>query len=151
MKSVLIFAICFLVGAMVAIGVRAVLHRPYAEPTQAHSMAAPAATPGSTPQPVAPGGHEHHATPSAPNRPAPEQTTPVPHQDHGKTPTAVADPSAAIGNTICPGCGMDVDADIAAIPTPHGLVGIACPPCIPKVTREPERYGAAARENRKAE
>jgi len=161
MKFLLIFAMCFLVGAAVAIGVRAVVHKPYAEATQAHDMAAP---PGLPAQPVSPSGagHEGHGQP---NGPAPAQTPPVPvpkageanpeqgdqHQNHGTAPAKAADPRAAIGNTICPGCGMEVDADMAAIPTPHGLVGVACPPCVPKITREPERYGAAARENRKAQ
>lgn len=163
MKSLLIFAICFLVGAAVAVGVRAAVHKPYAEATQAHDMAAspessaPSAAPSSA-------GHEGHGT--APAQPAPVPvpkageakpiTTPAAapadqHQHNGTAPANAADPRAAIGNTICPGCGMDVDADLAAIPTPHGLVGIACQPCVPKITREPERFGAAARENRKAQ
>lgn len=171
MKSLLIFAICFLVGAAVAVGVRAAVHKPYAEATQVHDMAAPPET--SVPTAAASGaGHEGHGAPSgsAPAQPAqPAQPAPAPapkageakpvtppapgdqHQNHGTAPAKAADPRAAIGNTICPGCGMEVDADMAAIPTPHGLVGVACPPCVPKITREPERYGAAARENRKAQ
>jgi len=159
MKYILIFAICFLVGAAVAIGVRAVVHKPYAEATQVHDMAAPPGTP--TP-PASPSGagHEGHGQPSGP---APAQPVPVPkageakpeqgdqHIDHGKAPAKTGDPNAAIGNTICPACGMEVDTELASIPTSHGLVGIACPPCIPKIKREPDRYGAAALENRKAQ
>lgn len=161
MKSLLIFAICFLVGAAVAIGVRAAVHKPYAEATQAHDMAAP---PGLPAPPASPSGdgHEGHGQPSVP---APSQSAPGPvpkageakpeqgdqHKDHGTAPANAGDPNAAIGNTICPVCGMEVDAELASIPTPQGLVGIACPPCIPKIRRAPDRYGAAALTNRKAQ
>lgn len=169
MKSLLIFALCFLVGAAGAIGVRAAFHRPYAEATEAHDMAAPPGSPAS-PAPPSGTGHEGHGMP---NGQTPEQVAPVllpkpeeskpeeskpdakpaganEHQNHGSAPAKVGDPSVAIGNTICPACGMEVDTGLAAIPTTHGLVGIACPPCVPKITREPDRYGAAALENRKA-
>jgi len=159
MKYFLIFTICFLVSVAVTIGVRAAVHKPYAEATQSHDMAAPSGLPVQ-PASSSGDGHEGHAQPSAPAQSAPVPVPKAgeakpeqgdPHKDHGTAPAKAGDPTAAIGNTICPGCGMEVDTELAAIPTSHGLVGIACPPCVPKITREPARYGAAALENRKAQ
>jgi len=158
LKYSLIFAICFLVGAAIAIGGRAVAHRPYAEGTEAHDMTAPAQAAPTPTSPAKTPGHEGHGSPAAPAAtpaaPAPKASDAKPadnHQQHGGlTSPSAADPSAPIGNTVCPACGMDVDPQLAAIPTEHGLVGIGCAPCAPKIARDPGRYGPAARENRKA-
>ena len=136
MKPLLLFALFFLIGAALAIGVRSVTHRPYAEVAPAATTPAPAAAPA----PVDHANHGDHAghagAPAAPSAPP--------------APPAPVDATAAIGNTICPECGMDVDPEVAPVPTAHGLVGIGCAPCAPKIARDPVRYGEAARENRRA-
>ena len=160
LKYLLLFALCFLVGAAIAIGVRSVVHRPYAEATGVHDMTEPSpAKSAPAPAEKAP-GHEGHgsalAPAVAPTAPAPAPTTndakpPQGHDRHGAAASSTpADPMALIGNTICPSCGMDVDPAIPPVKTAQGLIGIGCAPCVPKITRDPDRFVAAARENRKA-
>lgn len=193
MKSIILFAVCFLVGAITATAVRSALHRPYADATAAHAMAPPPATAPATAT-AAPDAHQGHgaAAPSpgatgheghAPARPAPQTPPTAPHSGHAAPPpagqpatppapaatpspspaapdrpahqhgaTGSAAPAAgnAVLNTMCPSCGMDVDPEIKPIPTSQGLVGVGCAPCVPKIMRDPERFGAAARENRRA-
>lgn len=154
MKSPIIFAICFLVGAAAAVGVRATMHRPYAEAAAAQVMTQP-----TTPAAPAPAHEGHQPSPA----PAPQHSAPAAapgdakpsgghgHHGHGAWPAATSDgaPATAV-NAICPVCGMEVDGELAAVPTPHGAVGIGCAPCAAKIARDPDRYGPAARENRKA-
>lgn len=160
LKYLLIFAICFLVGAAIAIGARSALHRPYADAKDAHDMTAPDPA---KPAPSSPGkapGHEGHGSAPAPavpptapaSAPKPNDAKPQQgHDQHGAVPAPTpAGPTALIGNTICPGCGMDVDPNLSPVATAQGVIGIACAPCVPKITRDPSRYAAAARENRKA-
>ena len=134
-KYLLIFALCFLVGATAAIAVRSAVHQPYAPASEAPVMSAPA------------------PADSAPSAPAPAPG----HQGHGATPapaTNQAKPASAdvtaIGNTICPSCGMDVDPELLPITTAQGSIGIGCAPCAPKIARDPGRYADAARDNKRA-
>ena len=160
LKYLLLFALCFLVGAAIAIGVRSVGHRPYAEATGVHDMTAPSPAKSAPAPPGKAPGHEGHgsapAPAVAPTAPAPAPITndakpPQGHDQHGAaTSPAPADPMALIGNTICPSCGMDVDPTIPPVKTAQGSIGIGCAPCVPKITRDPGRFVAAARENRKA-
>ncbi len=169
-KSLAIFAVCFLGGAAATIGIRAARHHPYAESTDAPSMAPTTAAPTTAapaqsgrPERAAPpdgghDGHDGHGAPPADTAPrpatpaqspaAPPSAAPAPHL--GSVPAPVGGPDAPIANSICPVCGMDVDPDLAPVATAHGVIGIACPPCIPKIKRDPKRYADAARENRKA-
>lgn len=142
-RLALLFAICFLVGAIAAVVGRAALHRPYA---------------GDEPGAAA-ADHRGHAAPVAPApAPAPAPTPAADGHDHGAviapapapTPASTPGPATAIGNTVCPGCGMDVDADLAPVETAHGAIAIACTPCIARIRREPGRHAEAARANRKA-
>ena len=140
-KLILVFALCFLVGAGASLVARAALHRPYqADPAPAAAAA----------------GHTHGGAPAPPAPAAPTPAAgagtgapPEPAHQHGHDAAPATEPGA-IGNRICPGCGMEVDPDLAPVATAHGTIAIGCRPCAAKIARDPATHAEAARENRKA-
>ncbi len=128
MRHVIIFAICFALGATVALIGRSAVHDAY---HQAPAVGAPAPPP---PAPAPALDHQHAASPQA--APGPDQSSPD-----------VAGGTPAVANTICPSCGMPVDPDIAPVVSGGTAIGVACPPCIPKITRDFARHAEAAARN----
>lgn len=55
--------------------------------------------------------------------------------------------AAAVVNTVCAICGMDVDPDIKPANYQGKLVGFGCAACPPKFARTPDRYGPHALRN----
>lgn len=144
MRQVIIFAICFAIGATAALIGRSAFHKPYAEPT--------VAAPSTNPQPQSHAsptrdGHAQHGTHEA--TPAVQAEDPP----RTETPAAGASPSTAstgsVVNSICPSCGMDVDTEIPPIAYGDKAIGVGCAPCIPKIKRDLERHGQAALRNEK--
>jgi hypothetical protein len=87
-------------------------------------------------------------TPPPPAPPAAPATTPPAEHQHAAETAATA---ATADNRICGVCGMEVDP---AVPTAsyHGKrIGFGCVKCPPKFAADPDRYGSAALQDRKAE
>lgn len=58
-------------------------------------------------------------------------------------------------NTVCPGSGDKVDPDVKpfAVKTKDGstvLIGVCCKNCIDDIKKDPDKYAAAAKANKKA-
>lgn len=148
MRTAIIFALCFAIGATAALIGRAAFHKPYREePAAVHSPAKAA--------PAEPAGHEGMpsmgsstppaaAAPGLPATAAPPATAPA---APSTVPAPVSTGSPKVVNTICAICGMDVDPAIAPIAYQGQLVGFGCGACPPKFKREPDRYGPAALKN----
>lgn len=125
-KHLLIAAIAFAVGALLATVVRTALHRPVA---------------------VAPMASEHeHAAMATPTTTAAVAAT-VP----AMAPAVTAVPAAAPINTVCPVCGMPVRTAIPPATWQGVLVGFGCSTCPADFAEKPDVYGAAARLNQKAQ
>jgi hypothetical protein len=120
-RHLAIFLATFALGAVIAVVLRAALHRPYQDGHPAPPPAAP---------PAGPGGHEHAA-------PAPA--------------ASAAPASAAAVNTVCAICGMAVDPALGTIAYKGRQVGFGCRACPPKFKAEPEKYGEAALKNQVVE
>lgn len=151
-RHLIIFAACFLIGAVVTAAIRTVRHNAYEGHQGSHTVA-----PVSTVDPHA--GHTGAATPPA---------APDPHAGHGSPPpTAPATPSAAVPhagharpaapaagapvNTICAICGMPVNPKLPTATYQGKTIGFGCKACPPKFAAEPERYGPAALKNQVVE
>jgi hypothetical protein len=124
MKSVILFLATFLVGAALAFATRTALHAPYAA--------------------LAPGDAKLQlGTPPPAPTTKPRAPTPVVDPHAGHTATA----PAAIVNTICAICGMDVDPDFKPATYQGKLVGFGCAACPAKFAKDPDRYGPSALRN----
>ena len=126
-RHAVIFAACFLLGALIMVVVRTAGHEPYAATPDAHAgLAAPAPA----------DAHAGHAgTPAA----APAPPAPAPAA------------AAAPVNTVCALCGMAVDPRIPTATWQGKAIGFGCKACPPRFAAEPEKYGPAALENRVVE
>ncbi len=132
MRLVIIFCICFAVGATVALIARSALHRPYADQPMSDQPMSDQPIPATTPP---------HAMHDLQNH---DQSRHVP------TATTVANGDAAKAiNTICAICGMEVDATIPTATYQGKQIGFGCALCPAKFAREPDRYGPSALQNRK--
>ena len=120
-KSILLFAIAFVLGTMLALPARAIWFAPPL-PVDAPAPAAPAA-------PMI--AHDH---PAATPKPAGASAA----QDV---------PNAKSVNSICTICGMDVDPAIPPALYQGKLVGFGCKACPPKFAADPDRYGPHALRN----
>jgi hypothetical protein len=58
--------------------------------------------------------------------------------------------SATPINTMCPVCGMDVDAKIPVQEWRGHHIGLGCATCPPKFAQNPDHYGAYALKNQQA-
>lgn len=119
-RHLLIFAACFLVGAVATAALRTARHNPYDGP------------PAAPPPPVV-------APPAAMAMPAAD-----PHAGH--QPAAPAAPIPV--NTICSICGMPVDPKIPTATYRGKVIGFGCKICPAKFAANPELYGPLALENR---
>ena len=54
---------------------------------------------------------------------------------------------AAVVNTVCAICGMDVDPAVKPAVYQGKLVGFGCAACPPKFAKDPDRYGPSALRN----
>lgn len=138
-RAAIIFLVCFAIGALIAIAVRARLHHPYEAPAPAAKPVVPATAPGA---PAPAGEHQGHGTSAG----GPQ------HQHDQALPAAAASGDAAgvkAINTTCPSCGMPVDADLAPVVVDGVGIGVGCQPCVAKIGADPQRHLEAARANRK--
>lgn len=136
-KHAAAFLAAFVVGAFLALAVRAALHRPFAVPPS--SSAAPDSSNADVRSSAA------ASLPAAVQPPARE----TPTNTTAERPTAAPVPNSpgATVNTLCPICGMKVDPSIRPAQYRGALVGFGCRACPPKFAREPDRYGPAALKN----
>ncbi|MEO5961530.1 MAG: hypothetical protein ABIZ49_05660 [Opitutaceae bacterium] len=121
-RNIFIFIGTFVVGAVVALVVRAAAFKPNA-------------------------GHEGHPASagdyapmvSNPLVPATKAAAADPHANHG----AAAATSAAGKpvNTVCAICGMPVDPNLPTMEYQGQTIGFGCKLCPPKFKAEPDRYG----------
>jgi len=121
-RNLIIFAACFLVGAVITVAIRTARHDAYGQ-QQASAPAAP---------PPAADPHAGHAAPAAP-----------------ATAAATVAPTAAAApvNTICAICGMGVDPQIPSATYQGRLIGFGCKACPATFAANPDRYGPAALAN----
>lgn len=148
MRTAIIFALCFVIGAIAALIGRATFHQPYRE----DMPAVPASAPDHQGQPAESGdhaGHEQNSPPASASVPKPSSGPVPPTPAPAPATIPATEPPAASGvvNTICAICGMDVDPTIPPIAYRGRLIGFGCGACPPKFTRDPDRYGPAALKN----
>jgi|GEM_PF-1113582 YHS domain-containing protein len=161
-RALVILAISFAIGAALALTVRAGLHRPYAASDMPapvkHGAAAAAASPAPAPAPADDDQHAprfHAAAPPPAAAPAaPPAATAKPGAE-GLTTRGVLAPRPGIDtvNTICPVCGFEVDLSLPTSSYHGKAIGFGCLPkrCKEKFDADPEYFGPAALQNRKAE
>lgn len=131
-RHLIIFAACFLLGAVVMAAIRTVRHNAYEGHQGSHTVA-----PASTVDPHA--GHTGAATPPA---------APDPHAGHDMP----AAPAAGVPvNTVCAICGMPVDPKLPTATYQGKIIGFGCKACPPRFADEPDRYGPAALKNQVVE
>ncbi|HEX2851986.1 MAG TPA: hypothetical protein VHO24_02020 [Opitutaceae bacterium] len=145
-RNIFIFLGTFVVGAIVALVVRAAAFKPNAG-HEGH----PASAGDYAPQvsnPLAP------ANPGAPNTTATKTAAPDPHANHAAAATpapAAATPApAAAGktvNSVCAICGMDVDPSLPTLQYKGQTIGFGCKLCAPKFKADPDRYGSLYLKN----
>lgn len=143
-RNIFIFLGTFVVGAIIALVVRAAKFNPNPDheghPANAGDYApmvsnplapanAPAATPGT-------------ATPA----PAAKATAPDPHANHGPVLTTPAASDKPV-NTVCAICGMDVDPSLPTLQYKGQTIGFGCKMCPPKFKADPDRYGPSYLKN----
>ncbi len=136
-RNAFLFLGTFVVGALIALVVRAARFNPHAghEPHAAgggeylpmvNNPIAPAeAYPGSSPAPTS----------------ASEQKASDPHAGHSSTTHATAAPDDKPVNTVCAICGMDVDPTLPTLEYKGKKIGFGCKMCPPKFKADPDRYG----------
>lgn len=117
-RHLLLFAACFVAGALTILVLRAIDHEPYAE-------AAPAAAPA--------------VAPPAPAAPAAAPADP--HAGHAAAPAAA---DAKPVNTRCAICGMRVDPSLGTAIYQGKVIGFGCKACPEEFRKNPDRYGPAA-------
>ncbi len=147
-RHLIIFAACFLLGAVVTAAIRTVRHNAYEGHQGSHTVA-PASTVdgqmGPATPPAAPDPHAGHGGPaSAPAAAAVAD----PHGGHAMP----AAPAAGVPvNTVCAICGMPVNPKLPTATYQGKTIGFGCKACPPKFAAEPERYGPAALKNQVVE
>ncbi len=151
MRLAILFVICFAVGAIGALIGRAALYHPYSEQAQADATTSamtsmdspvnPAENTSPSAKAQSPSHVDHGDKTPEPSHPSPDDAAPM---------TAATQAVKSTVNTVCPICGMDVDPAIESMTYQGKQVGLGCAKCPPKFKREPDRYGPAALDNRKA-
>lgn len=116
-RHLFIFLGTFVLGAVIALGVRTARHQPATAP------AAPAGVGEYAPQVTnAPGtGHAAHPAPSA-------------------APAGKTAPGQPV-NSVCAICGMPVDPKLPTVEYQGQTIGFGCKLCPPKFKAEPDKYG----------
>lgn len=137
-RNIFIFLGTFVVGALIALVVRAAAFKPHAE-HQGHP-AGGGNYAGMVSNPLAPGntGTTKAAAPS----PVPAATNaPVSdaHAKHGVSSASKTDEKPV--NTVCAICGMEVDPNLPTMEYQGKKIGFGCRMCAPKVKADPDRYG----------
>ncbi len=167
-RHLIIFAVTFAVGALVAVILRTASHKPYevhaGHPAPGAASAAPATAYGAADlhaghaDAAAPAADPHQGhegtgapTPAAAPDGLPGMALPAPAKP--ADPAAAPDPSAgtAAVNTICAICGMPVNPKLGTIPYKGKLIGFGCKACPPKFKADPAQYGEAALLNQVVE
>ncbi len=133
-RHLIIFAACFLLGAVVTAVIRTARHNAYEGHQGAHTVA-----PASTVDP-----HAGHGVPA----PAAAPATADPHAGHAMP---VEPAAGAPVNTTCAICGMPVDPKLPTATYQGKTIGFGCKACPPMFAAEPERYGPAALKNQVVE
>ena len=148
MRPLISFALAFIIGAILALAVRAALHQPHAghEPSAAAGGDyKPMVSNASTPAAQHDTQHADHGKAAAPKTDATKPSTPADHSAHHHG--AASDKPV---NTICAICGMEVDPDLPTATYQGQTIGFGCAACPPKFRANPDRYGPAYLRNERA-
>lgn len=135
-RHLIIFAACFLIGAVATAAFRTVRHNAYEGHQGSHTVA-----PASTVDPQPGNGVPASAAPAAMEVADPHAGHAMPVAPAGGTPV----------NTICALCGMPVNPKLPTATYQGKTIGFGCKACPPKFAAEPERYGPAALKNQVVE
>ncbi len=138
MRNILIFVGSFVIGALLVLSARTARAQPFAPVAEPAAMA-----PAAVPMPVA------GPMPTAGPMPVAASATPTAATTSTKAMFATAAMSVA-ENTKCSVCGMKVDPELPSTQWHGHTIGFGCAACPPKFAANPDRYGQAALENRKA-
>lgn len=130
-RNIFLFLGTFVVGALIALVVRAAKFNP---------------NPGHEGHPA--GGGDYAGLVSNPLTPAktdastsaPKTPTADPHANHGAAATTSATAGQPV-NTICAICGMAVDPTIPTVEFEGKTIGFGCKMCPPKFKANPAHYG----------
>jgi YHS domain-containing protein len=145
-RNIFIFLATFTVGALIAFGARAALHKPDAAVTE-HTTKEHAAMVSNplTPASNAPTAGAGARTPA----PAKKTSAPAPGSDHHGHDAAAASPTATaeVVNSVCAICGMKVDPSLPTLEYQGKKIGFGCKMCAPKFKADPDKYGPAYLKN----
>jgi hypothetical protein len=125
-RHLIIFAACFLLGAVMTAAIRTSRHQPYDD-----RRGPPAGAPASTVEHYPNGRGAASAAATTPPVTAPTTAVPV--------------------NTVCPICAMPVNPTLPTATYQGSVIGFGCKACPPKFAADPERYGPAALANQVVE
>ena len=141
-RNIFIFLATFAVGALIAFGARAALHKPDAPVTEhtAKEHAAMVSNP-LTPASTAPTSGGDAVTPA----PVRKSSATVPGAEHHGHDAAAAKPMATAEtvNSVCAICGMKVDPSLPTLEYEGKKIGFGCKMCAPKFKANPDKYGPA--------
>jgi YHS domain-containing protein len=151
-RNIFIFLATFAVGALIAFGARAALHKPDA-PVSEHTAKEHAAmvsnplTPASN---AASSGTESKTPATVPATKSPATAPGSDHHgQHAPAPAASAAPMASkeAVNSVCAICGMKVDPSLPTLEYQGKSIGFGCKMCAPKFKANPDKYGPAYLKN----
>lgn len=148
-RHIILFIAAFAMGCVVALAARSAWFKPYDE--QAGHPPVPAEYTPMVSNPSAPANdpHANHGGATDPAREPMSAPAPASAAGPGDHPAGHGTVTAgATVNTVCAICGMDVDPSITPAEYQGKLVGFGCRMCPPKFSRDPDRYGPAALENK---
>ena len=149
-RNIFIFLATFAVGALIAFGARAALHKPDAAVTE-HTTKEHAAmvnnplTPASS---VPTSGSDAKASAATPKSKSPATAPGTDHGAHGAVAvTAKTGTAEAAVNSVCAICGMKVDPSLPTLEDQGKSIGFGCKMCAPKFKANPDKYGPAYLKN----
>ena len=149
-RNIFIFLATFAVGALIAFGARAALHKSDATVTEhsAKEHAAMVSNPLVPASAVPTSGSDSMAPATAPKANSPAATPGSEHRGH----TAPAASTAAAAstdtvNSVCAICGMKVDPSLPTLEYQGKSIGFGCKMCAPKFKADPDKYGPAYLKN----
>jgi YHS domain-containing protein len=131
-RNFFIFLGTFVLGAVIALVVRAAAFKPNADPATHASHSANAGD--YAPQVSNPLAPSNASTSSKAAAAAGKTSAVDSHANHG----AAAGKSV---NSVCAICGMDVDPSLPTLQYKGQTIGFGCKMCAPKFKADPDRYG----------
>ncbi len=140
-RNVFLFLGTFVVGALIALVVRAARHNPHAG-HEAHAGGGGEYLPMVS-NPIAPAAASPRADPVSAAAPvsAAKHEASDSHADHGSLSAATAPDEDKPVNTVCAICGMEVDPKLPTLEYKGRKIGFGCKMCPAKFKADPDRYG----------